>query len=219
MEREQFLGRVQAALRGAVLPEIDGPERPPQVTFADPVHRFVETAAAVDAQVTRADSAPEAVAAALRLVDATAAGQDDRGYVAWEELDSLVPGLFDRLAAGGWKRIDATVGTDSRYEDHGRIGAASLGVTTADVAIAATGSVVLAHGPGRPRSASLLVAHHLVLLPVERIVSSLHEAMARVEWDTSNVVAITGPSRTGDIESILTLGVHGPRHLSIVLIG
>ncbi len=218
MERDQFLGRVKAALRGAVLPEIDGPERPPQVTFADPVHRFVETAAAVDAQVARAGTATAAIDFGLQLVEPTSSPEGG-GYVAWDELDSLVPGLFAQLAAAGWKRIDATVTADSRYQDHERIGAASLGVTTADVAIAATGSVVLTHGPGRPRSASLLVEHHLVLLSVDRIVSSLHEAMARVAWDTSNVVAITGPSRTGDIESILTLGVHGPRHLSIVLIG
>ena len=59
-----------------------------------------------------------------------------------------------------------------------------------------------------------------MLLPVDRIVHSLNEALARVDWaESSNVVAITGPSRTGDIESILTLGVHGPRHLHIVLIG
>jgi L-lactate dehydrogenase complex protein LldG len=64
------------------------------------------------------------------------------------------------------------------------------------------------------------VESHIVLLPESRIVSSLAEAMERTGWDeTSNIAVITGPSRTADIESQLTLGVHGPRYLHIILIG
>ena len=102
----------------------------------------------------------------------------------------------------------------------GTVGGVSVGVTTADWAIAASGSVVLCHGPGRPRSASLLVKHHVVLLPAARIINSISEVMERVGWDNhSNIAVITGPSRTGDIESILTLGVHGPRRLHLVVVG
>ena len=58
-----------------------------------------------------------------------------------------------------------------------------------------------------------------MLISAELIVPSLHDAMQRVAGDdTSNTVIITGPSRTGDIESVLTLGVHGPRHVHIVVV-
>ena len=228
MEREQFLGRVRSALRGAVLPDFGEPSPVPEITFDDPVARFGAMAEAVDAEVLRAGDEAEAVDVVLQSVTSphlassertrsdSPSSPEGRGfYVAWDEVpDALLDGL-----AAGWERVDASVGVETRSVDHHRIGEATLGITTADVAIAATGSVVLTHGPGRPRSASLLVEHHVVLLPIESIVSSLHEAMERVEWGPSNVVAITGPSRTGDIESILTLGVHGPRHLSLVLIG
>ncbi len=214
MKREQFLGRVNRALRGAELPDVPGPQIPPVVAFADPVGRFVESAEAVSANVTRVADGAGALAAIAAVME----GQSE--YLAWEGLGAVVPGWDEEAAARGWSRTDTSVGADTRYEDHQRIGAVAVGITTADVGIAATGSVMLAHGPGRPRSASLLVEHHVVLLPIERVVHSLSDAMDRVDWrSTSNVVAITGPSRTADIESVLTLGVHGPRHLSIVLIG
>jgi L-lactate dehydrogenase complex protein LldG len=180
------------------------------------VARFGEAATAVNTLVERVGDAVEVFESILP----GQVGEGVRTYIAWDDLDEVVPGFYEQLAADRWIRVDATVGTDSRTADHERVGAVSVGITSCDVAIAATGTVVLAHGPGRPRSASLLVERHVVLLPVERIVHSLDEALARVEVvDTSNVVAITGPSRTGDIESILTLGVHGPRHLQVVLIG
>jgi L-lactate dehydrogenase complex protein LldG len=213
VEREAFLGRVRASLRGAVLPDPGGPGQPPPIHFDDPVTRFVDQARGVSAEVTRVDNLAEVLEAVAGIMGET------KSFVAWDDIDSIVPAWEEHVAANGLRRVDAAVGDVSRTADHDRVGAVTIGVTGADVAIAATGTVVLAHGPGRPRSASLLVEHHIVLLPVDRIVPSLADAFERVDWGTSNVVAITGPSRTGDIESILTLGVHGPRHLHIVLIG
>lgn len=213
MESEAFLGRVRAALRGAVLPDPDGPGQVSPIHFDDPVARFVAQAVAVSAETTRVANPAEALEAVAGIMGET------KSFVAWDGLDSIVPGWEEHVAANGLSRVDAAVGDASRTADHDRVGAVTVGITGADVAIAATGTVMLAHRPGRPRSASLLVEHHIVLLRVDRIVPSLAEAFERVDWGTSNVVAITGPSRTGDIESILTLGVHGPRHLHIVLIG
>jgi L-lactate dehydrogenase complex protein LldG len=212
VEREQFLGRVRAALRGAVLPEATGPGAAPSIEFDDPVSRFIEQATKVAAEVTVTHSAADAV-------DAVAGILDGRPYIAWDDLDAVVTGWEEAVVSRGWERIDATVDATTRHADHARIGAVPVGITSADVAIAATGTVVVTHGDGRPRSASVLVEDHIVLLPADRIVPSLADGFERVDWDTSNVVAITGPSRTGDIESILTLGVHGPRRLHIVVIG
>ncbi|MDJ0662928.1 MAG: lactate utilization protein [Acidimicrobiia bacterium] len=219
MERDRFLARVRAAQRGAGLPDVSGPQAAPPIEFADPVARFVSAADDAGAQVVPVER-PETALRAIPRIAATERAGPQAGYLAWDGLDPIVPGLYDIMAEQGWERIDAAVGRDTRASDHQRVERAAIGITSADVAIAATGSVVLQHGPGRPRSASLLVEHHIVVLRTDAIVPALHHALARADWDrSSNLVVITGPSRTGDIESILTLGVHGPRYLSVVLIG
>ncbi len=217
MKRDQFLGRVTSALRGAKLPVVTGPGRAPVISFPDPVERFVAEASAVDAEVVRVSDA----AAAFDAVSAVFAERGVASYVAWDELDAVVPGWDAWRSRSGYEQVDARVSSDpaARMGDQARVGAVRIGITAADIGIAATGSLVLRHGPGRPRSASLLVESHIALLPVSRIVPSLADAMEQVEWEgTSNIAVVTGPSRTGDIESILTLGVHGPRHLHIILI-
>jgi len=91
---------------------------------------------------------------------------------------------------------------------------AEVGVTTADLAIAETGSLLLATGPGRPRMASLSPMVHVVIVPKERIVATMPEAFARLSDRTT--IMITGPSRTADIEGVLVRGVHGPGDLVVV---
>ena len=103
-----------------------------------------------------------------------------------------------------------------------RIARADLGVTAADCAVAETGSLVLCSGPGQARMVSLLPPWHVAFLAPGCLVSSL-EALSpllrrRLEDrdGASNIVLITGPSRTGDIELTLTQGVHGPKEVHVI---
>jgi len=91
---------------------------------------------------------------------------------------------------------------------------AEVGVTSADLAIAETGTVLLSTGPGKPRLASLTPVMHVVIIPREKIVATLAEAFSRLSDRTT--VLITGPSRTADIEGVLVRGVHGPREIVVV---
>ena len=68
---------------------------------------------------------------------------------------------------------------------------------------------------------SLLPPLHIAIVPENRIIGNLDQLLtllpAPVE-QTSSMVLITGPSRTGDIEQILVRGVHGPGELHVVVI-
>lgn len=98
---------------------------------------------------------------------------------------------------------------------------ATVGLTGCDGAIAQTGALVLGSHAGSPRSASLLPTLHVAVVRPDQLHADLASALADggeallQECSTLNLVA--GPSRTADIELTLTLGVHGPRRLVVVI--
>ncbi len=98
--------------------------------------------------------------------------------------------------------------------------AASMGLTSADAAIATTGSVIQHSNTVGGRTASLLPPVFCCIVPVDRIAATLAEVMTM--WTPaampSNTVIITGPSRSGDIENVIVRGVHGPVAVELVVI-
>lgn len=85
--------------------------------------------------------------------------------------------------------------------------------------VAGTGSVVLAASPEEPRARSLLPAVHVTLLAEDRILPGLAELFAAVGDALPSALAIvTGPSRSGDIEQQLVVGMHGPGEVHVVLV-
>jgi L-lactate dehydrogenase complex protein LldG len=100
---------------------------------------------------------------------------------------------------------------------------AAAGVTGANFGIADTGTVVLESTDEATRLASTLPERHFVLLDPDKIVpdgiAAATHLRALHQRDARNFIAyITGPSRTADIERVLTIGVHGPKQLHILLV-
>ena len=95
-----------------------------------------------------------------------------------------------------------------------------LGITTAQAAIAETGTLVLDSADERHRLVSLVPPVHIAIIDAGRICETLGEALSllRRERELSRAVTfITGPSRTADIELTLTIGVHGPQELYVIV--
>jgi L-lactate dehydrogenase complex protein LldF len=92
-----------------------------------------------------------------------------------------------------------------------------VGVTKALCGLADTGSVLVADGDGHPLEASLLPEVHLAVLRAFDILPSLEDAI-HLMGKASSAAVITGPSRTGDIEMTLTIGVHGPGEVHVFLV-
>jgi len=92
-------------------------------------------------------------------------------------------------------------------------------LTTAALAIAETGTIILDGGPGQGRRALSLVSdYHLCLLQAGQIVGIVPEALDRLPPGRP-YTWISGPSATSDIELDRVQGVHGPRTLEVILIG
>jgi len=89
-------------------------------------------------------------------------------------------------------------------------------------AIAETGTLMLPSAPERPTTLNLLADTEIVLLHASRLVGAYEEAwdLLRAELGDMprNVMLVTGPSRSADIEQTLELGAHGPRRLHVVLV-
>jgi L-lactate dehydrogenase complex protein LldG len=169
-----------------------------------------------------------AIAEAARPHAASSTGSGDPvsahrpSVLMWNDDQLPLRGLAAELGARGvgvLPQSDADMRVAARKAE---LAGALVGLTGAEAGLAETGSIVLASGSGRGRIVSLLPPIHVALLERRLLVEALADLMAdRPDlWTSgSNVVCITGPSRTADIEHTLSKGVHGPREVHVVILG
>ena len=174
-----------------------------------------------------ADDLVATFAAAVAHAEGTCHVSDDE--VPDELLDRLADELAGRSAVTSVEPEAVAVGR--RLADRGvpvspatieTAAQAALGITGAAAAVAATGSVVLDSHRAGGRIASLLPTVHLCVVSVNTLVATPADVLRRLgsagDALPSSLVLVTGPSRTGDIEQLLTLGAHGPTALHVVVV-
>jgi L-lactate dehydrogenase complex protein LldG len=179
----------------------------------DPPARFLRELEAVGGHGFRAAGKEEACDHVVDLARERGAGL----LVRWEDEDLDALGVDGPLSACGvevviWRGLSDFREVTAR---------ADVGLSTADWAIAETGSLVLSSGPGRGRSVTLLPPTYVVVIPAARVLRDVPEAIEKYAGDVlpSNVCFHTGPSRSGDIEMSLVTGMHGPGDVHVILVG
>ncbi|GHO82766.1 LutC/YkgG family protein [Dictyobacter formicarum] len=102
---------------------------------------------------------------------------------------------------------------------------APAGLSNAELAIAETGSIMLAENTLEARVVSMLTLTHFVLIHAQDLFPMLDDAGVRLQQLTKAgpeqkryISLVTGPSRTADIERTLTIGVQGPKAVCVLFI-
>lgn len=111
-----------------------------------------------------------------------------------------------------WPSLAPHFGADFKVEttyDRKRVDDYSFGITRAAGAIAETGTIVLNDATTSRRLGALTPWVHIAVVERAKIFSDLPQAVASLGADC-NVIWVTGPSKTADVEGILIEGVHGP---------
>lgn len=193
-------------------------ESPLEIDSNTLIERFIQEATAVRAQVYR-------LPGGLRLVEAiveVCSRQNDEvaisGATVFGETD-----LREELAARG---LSTFVGNDTEHHQLvARLANCGVGLTAVDYAIAETGTIVLGSDEPNALLVSLLPPVHIALVRAGQMIATMDEAIERIGSEqigranpARSVTLITGPSRTSDVELVLSIGVHGPKELHLIVI-
>jgi len=96
---------------------------------------------------------------------------------------------------------------------------AKIGINQVDFGIAETGSLVEISDEISKRLCSSLPEIHIAILPISKILPDMESVMKQINLkNIPYMTVISGPSRTADIERVLTIGVHGPERVVILCI-
>jgi L-lactate utilization protein LutC len=214
MEQALFLQRIKSALSRYSTEEearvLAAPARPKtgyETTMEAKVERFqAEVRELHKVQVIRVrnwDQAREAIGQMLTEREVTSIA---------------LAGDYLKPALPFWKKWNVAA-------DFASVEKAEVGVIQADYGLSQTGSVALVASAGKPRTVSLLPPVCFFALSVFDMLESMVSLMEELERRhqkgemPATVNVVTGPSRTADIELSLTVGVHGPGEVHVVLVG
>lgn len=227
MSRDQILGKLRAARR----PFDDAPPHPKSflpVTLQDDtspaalLERFTREVVALKGEVFPVTGNAAACDQVMTLLQSHSATR----VLAWDFAHIPVDGLESVMRAAHIEIVQPnTHAAANRDALLAHSEGAQVGITGADAAAATTGTLIFSTAPGKGRIPTILAPVHIAVIRQAQIVPRIESWIAAQRQsglpaftDSANFCFITGPSRTGDIEMELILGVHGPGRVQVVII-
>ncbi|HZZ73487.1 MAG TPA: LUD domain-containing protein [Pirellulales bacterium] len=191
--KQAILDRIRKHLPQATeLPALDLPA----ITFPDPVAQFSEVLASVGGSCL---SVAEDLAQAVRTLPCFASAR---------QIVCQVEGL-----PLGNKNL-------SEIADPHDLNDVDLAIMPGDFAVAENGAVWVSDRSVRHRAIYFLAQHLVLVVARAHVIDNLHQAYARLEFaERGYGLFISGPSKTADIEQSLVIGAHGPRSLTVLVVG
>jgi L-lactate dehydrogenase complex protein LldG len=151
--------------------------------------------------------------------------REAKKLLAWDAHRLPEPSLLSDLEQRGYHCVSSHLPAHqaSRRTRLKELAQAKAGITGAGGAISQIGALVMPGGEGRPRLASVLPQLHIAIVSTDQFYPTLdawiHDQNNSTMFDTSSsLTLIAGPSRTSDVERVVTLGAHGPRELIVICI-
>jgi L-lactate dehydrogenase complex protein LldG len=170
--------------------------------------QFKARAEGVSAEVYRCETKSAAVERVIRLLQEEGVADRPGAYALWAD-GTFLEGMDRQTlpAVPGLKfEVTQELAADARF-----------GISQMQWALADTGTLVQDSSAIEQRLVSSLPTIHIAIAPTDGILPDMPTLLTRLTPDKSGYIAmITGPSRTADIERVLTIGVHGPERLIII---
>ena len=194
--------------------------------------RMTEAGKPINLAVTAVDSEALATAAIMDIVRHRSPEWENQNQVcAWQHplLDALNLDSAFKAEDIPLYEIGAGLSEDKEAETkeiRQNIVSSYIGITSADFALADTGTLVMRTRSGQPRSMAIVPSVHIAVIRLGQILTDLQELYALLRWDekewesglTNYMSFISGPSKTADIEATMVHGAHGPREVHIFVI-
>ena len=205
--REHILRKVRAARRTG--PEVKSWPFPPQ--RAEMADQFSRALKAAQGEVFIAESLEDAWSTLASVL---------RNLKANRVVYNAEPPFDGTILAGIYPQCEWTKVGENTELTRQACETADVGLTGAMFGLAETGTVGIAGGRSTSRLVSLLPEVHLVLLDQALLVPDL------IAWEQirpkqlpAQLVLVSGPSKTADIEQTLVVGAHGPKRMMVILFG
>lgn len=193
--RDTILKSVRQHLpQSSPLPTLDGP----WITYPDPVAQFSSVLEMIGGR-------------AIRVPDVAAIDQELERFPAY----TTATKTFSSIPGAGRSNVDVAAVTDPHdLED------IDFAILPGEFAVAENAAVWVTDEQLQHRVVYFLCQHLSLVVPVGQVLNNLAEAYQRIRFERPGFGGfIAGPSKTADIEQSLVIGAHGPKSMTVFLVG